>query len=49
MNNLYKMASATYETPSVVCYAVFVEKGYSSTSQRGDVENLGETKDEGEW
>ena len=49
MNSMYKIASETYEAPSVACCVVFVEKGYSSTSKRGDIEDLGETNDEGYW
>lgn len=40
---------ATYVAPSVVCCMVLVESGYSSTYQRVEIENLGETKDEGDW
>ena len=49
MNNLYNIVPVIYETPSVVCCAVSVEKGYSLTSQSGNIENLGETKEEGDW
>ena len=49
MNNKHERTPALYEAPSVGCCAVFVEKGYSSTSKRGEIEDLGETKDEGYW
>ena len=49
MNSMRKIASEMYEAPAVACYAVLVEKGYSSTSKRGDIEDLGETNDEGDW
>lgn len=49
MNSNYKIVTTPYEAPSVACCAVFVEKGYSSTSKRGEIEDLGETNDEGYW
>ena len=49
MNRLYNISSAIYEAPSVACCSAFVEQGYSLTSQLGDIENLGDTKEEGEW
>ena len=49
MNRHHNISTAIYEAPSVACFVVFVERGYASTSQRGDIENLGETKEEGEW
>ena len=49
MNRIYNISSEIYETPSVTCCTVLVEKGYSLTSQLGDIENLGDTKEEGEW
>jgi hypothetical protein len=48
MNSNCKTASEIYETPSVACCVVFVEKGYSS-SKRGDLEDLGGSKEEGYW
>lgn len=48
MNNKYKIESDIYEAPSMACCAVSVERGYSS-SKRGDLENLGDTKEEGDW
>ena len=48
MNSKCKIVSELYEAPTVACCAVFVEKGYSS-SKRGDLENLGDTKEEGDW
>ncbi len=49
MNRVCNMASDIYEAPSVACYSVLVEKGYASTSNRGDIEDLGGTKEEGDW
>ena len=46
MNNI---SPAIYEAPAVVCSAVLVEKGYALTTQWTTIENLGETKEEGEW
>ena len=48
MNNSHKIVSDIYEAPSVTCCAVFVDKGYA-TSKRGDIEDLGETNEEGYW
>ena len=48
MNSNYEIVSAPYEAPSVACYVVLVEQGYGS-SKRGDLEDLGETNDEGYW
>lgn len=48
MNSNYKIVPAPYEAPSVVCCVVAVEKGYHS-SKRGEIEDLGETNDEGYW
>ena len=48
MNSKYKIASDIYDAPTVVCCDVSVEKGYSS-SKRGDIEDIGGTKDEGYW
>lgn len=42
------ISSVVYEAPSVTCCTVLVEKGYL-TSKRGDIENLGDIKEEGEW
>jgi hypothetical protein len=49
MNSVFKIAPVFYEAPSVACYAVFVEKGFYLTSQEGDLEDLGGTKEEGDW
>ncbi|MBR5808340.1 MAG: hypothetical protein IKY24_06945 [Alistipes sp.] len=38
-----------YEAPLVNSCLVAVERGYSSTSERVELEDLGETKSEGEW
>ena len=48
MNSKHKIVLANYESPSVACYAVLVEKGYSS-SKRGSLEDLGESNYEGDW
>ena len=48
MNSTYNIVLEIYEAPSVACCTMFVEKGYSS-SKRGDIEDLGGTKDEGYW
>jgi hypothetical protein len=48
MNSKYDIVLEIYEAPSVSCCTVLVENGYSS-SKRGDIEDLGETKDEGYW
>ena len=48
MNNNHKIVSDIYEAPSVACCVVLVEKGYA-TSKRGDIEDLGETNEEGYW
>lgn len=48
MSSKYNMVFESYEAPSVACYAVLVEKGYRS-SKRGELEDLGETNDEGYW
>ena len=49
MNSLFKIVTVEYESPSVACCAVSVEKGYALTTQWATIENLGETKEEGEW
>lgn len=49
MNSLFKIVTVEYESPSVTCCAVSVEKGYALTTQWAIIENLGETKEEGEW
>lgn len=38
-----------YLFPTVVYYSIAVEAGYSATSNFVVIENLGETKEEGEW
>ena len=48
MSSNYKIAPGIYETPSVACYAVLVEAGYAS-SKRGELENLGDEREEGYW
>lgn len=49
MSRVYNTVSEIYEAPSLVCCTVSVENGYASTSKRGDIEDLGETNDEGYW
>lgn len=48
MNSKRKIVSDIYEAPSVACCVVLVEKGYL-ISKRGDIEELGETNEEGYW
>ena len=38
-----------YEAPFVTCCSVVVEQGYLATSAPVQIENLGDTKEEGEW
>ena len=45
----YNIVSLAYEAPSLICCMVHIEKGYSLTSQFGDIENLGGSKEEGDW
>ena len=40
---------APYEAPLVNFCLVAVEGGYSLTTLQGELENLGETKNEGDW
>lgn len=49
MNRVYNISSVAYEAPSVASCAVCVEKGFSATSQWGNLEDLGGTKEEGGW
>ena len=50
MNRIYKdISSVIYEAPCVASYVVSVEKGFALTTQWAIIENLGETKEEGEW